>query len=155
MFRRVLFFLKRRLTCMSKPPHNASVTVCKTFFVWFRKGELEILLRKHERLIMQQTLHVDQIDTLSIVQRDASGNVVNVPYDAPPTWTSSNPAAATLTVAADGLTATLTNPAVDQVTDVTVQASIAGTVFSATNTYTIVGGAVASIEIKDTFAPKP
>jgi hypothetical protein len=125
-------------------------------FYWFRTGALAILLEQDWELIMKQQLHVDQQDTLGIQATDVAGT--NVPFvpDAVPVWTNSNPAAATLTVAADGLLAVLVPiGAVGDATSVSVSASIGKSPFTATNDYNLVAGAVAAIAITDTFSPKP
>lgn len=104
---------------------------------------------------MADSLHIDQIGNLSIVADDSKLNVVSpVTFDSPPVWTNSNPAAATLVASTDGTTAVLTPVAAGLVTTVGVSASVAGVSFSASDDVSIVSGAVASISIVLTPAPK-
>ena len=105
-------------------------------------------------------LHVDNIMNYAITAADAAGDPISpITFDAPPVWTSSNPAAGAIVASADGTTAVLTPAAapgsVGQVTTVTMTCSIAGTSFSATDSVTIVAGAVASVSIVGTPAPIP
>ena len=105
---------------------------------------------------MATTIHINQIDTQSIVAVDATGAIVTpVAFDSPPVWTNSNPAAATNVVSADGLTNVLTPVAAGQTTTVAVTAIIGGVTFTATTDYSVVSGSVASISIADTFSAKP
>lgn len=105
---------------------------------------------------MATSLHIDQIDTLSIVALDAADDpVAPITFDSPPVWTNSNPAAATNLPSADGTTNVLTPIAVGQTTTVGVTAIIGGVTFTASADYTVVAGAVASIQIADSFSPKP
>lgn len=97
--------------------------------------------------------------TYAIVALDAAGNVVTtVPVDAPPAWTNSNNAAATLVVAADSGSAELTpvdpNGGADQVG---VSVSIGGQVFTATDDVTITPAAqqVSSIKLVATVSQLP
>ena len=102
-------------------------------------------------------LRLDQTVTLSIEAIDAGGNPAPVVFDAAPTWTNSNPAAATNVVAADGLTNVLTPVpgALGLATTVTVAASIGGMAFTATADYTITAApiVITSIRIVETFSP--
>lgn len=99
-------------------------------------------------------LHIDQKAVLGIRARDVAGNVVPFTPDAPPTWSGNNPLAATEEVSADGLTDTLTPVTVGLTTDLLVEVLIGGQKFSATISENVVEGAVASVEITETFIPK-
>jgi len=115
---------------------------------------------------MSDQIHLSQVDNLSIVADDANLNVVPFTPDAAvppatnPTWTNSNPAAATLVASADGLTAVLTPVAVGVTTVgvsvlITDPATKVTTTFSASDDISVVTGPIASISIVATPAPKP
>lgn len=124
---------------------------------WFVTDKCAVLLIPNTEIFMAQQLHVDQIDTISIAAVDAAGNPVVATFDSPPVWTNSNPLAATNVVSSDGLTNVLTPVAgaTGQVTTVAVTAIIGGTTFTASSDYTIVAGAVAGINLVDSFSPTP
>ena len=84
------------------------------FVVWSRDDAGRIVvqrsfaLREGETVMAAPvTLAVGQTDNMSISYTDTDGNPMLVPPipDFPPTWTQLNSAVATLTVSADGLTA--------------------------------------------------
>lgn len=104
---------------------------------------------------MAQTLHVDQIDNLSIAFLDARGNPTTATFDAPATWTltDSSASGAVLTPAADGNTATLTPGTVGATVTVNLSGAIGGTTYSATLDVSFVSGAVASIQIVANAVP--
>lgn len=122
-------------------------------FYWFVSSKTAVLLYPERTMHMSDTIHIDQIDNLSLVADDANLNVVPFTPDAPPVWTNSNPAAATLVASADGLTAVLTPVAIG-VTTVGVSLQIGGVTFSASDDISVVTGPVASISIIATPAPK-
>jgi hypothetical protein len=121
-------------------------------FIWFVSNNFAVALQPERTINMSDTLHLNQIDNLSIVADDANLNIVPFTPDAPPVWTNSNPAAATMVASADGLTAVLTPVAVG-VTTVGVSVVINKVTFSASDDITIVAGAIASISIVATPAP--
>lgn len=101
-----------------------------------------------------QQLHANQKDTLSIQATDIGGNPVKFVPDTPPVWLNSNPAAVAMTVSADGLSAVLVPVAgaVGEVTTVTLSVTIGGVTFTATDDLTVVEGAIAGVQIIDTFS---
>jgi hypothetical protein len=127
-------------------------------FIWLVTNNHAVELEPERTIHMADTLHLAQIGNLSIVADDSKLNVVSFtpdPVVAPatnPTWTNSNPAAATLVASVDGLTAVLTPVAIG-VTTVGVSVVIGGVTFSASDDISIVGGAVASVSIVLTPAP--
>lgn len=128
----------------------------RELFVWFGMNETLILLKPREKEFLMRQLHIDQIDNLSISATDKDGNIVSpIAFDAAPVWTNTNEGAARLTPSATGTTALLEPLTIDGVTTIGVQVSIGGVVFNASADYTVISGAVAAIDIVDTFAPKP
>lgn len=121
--------------------------------VWFAIGEHAVLLTPKKETFMADTVHIDQTAVLSIEADDKAGDIVSpVAFDSPPSWTSSNPSAATVTASADGTTAVL-QPTGLGVTTIGLAASINGVAFTATDDITIVAGDVASLKIVVTPQP--
>jgi hypothetical protein len=136
--------------------------LARTRFIWFVIGSHQVLLN-HERMTqMADTLHIDQTAVASIQAKDKNGNLIPGPvFETPgPVWASSNPAVATVTGIGGGPlvppnvgpTATI-QPLSLGITNITVSANIGGVNFSASNSITVVSGAVASISI--VLTPQP
>ncbi len=105
---------------------------------------------------MQQTLHVDQIDTVTLQAVDAKGNIVPLTPDAAPVWTDSVPAAVSQTPSTDGLSDVLTAAGTPgQVSTIGVTVLVGGVSFSAQDDVMVVAGAIAGIKLVHTFSPKP
>ena len=104
---------------------------------------------------MAQTLHVDQIDNLSIAFLDARGNPTTSAFDAAPAWTltDSSASGAVLTPSADGLTGTLAPGKAGAVVTLNLSGLIGGVNYSATLDVSFVSGSVASIQIVAVAAP--
>lgn len=100
---------------------------------------------------MAQTLNVGQTDELSIVFLDQNGQpmATSPTVDAPPGWSNTDSATDSITVSADGLTATLTALAAG--TDsVNLTLAVQGKSFSASLDVTVVPApqVLTSVEIK-------
>ena len=104
---------------------------------------------------MAQTLHVDQIDTVTIQFVDAQGNVVQATPDSPPVWSNSVPTVVGAAPSADGLSDVLTGLVVGQTSTVGVTVVVGGVSFSAQDDVLVVEGAIAGIKLVHTFSPKP
>jgi hypothetical protein len=139
-----------------KPPHPPHPDH-EPYDVWLLTNKFTVFLIHKTEMIMATSLHVDQIDTQTILATDAKGNPVTVTWDSPPVWINSNPAAATNVVSSDGTSNVLTpvSTGIGLSTTVGVAAMLGGVPFSASTTYTIIAGTVAQIAIVDTFSPAP
>lgn len=108
---------------------------------------------------MASTISTVQVDNLSIIALDASGNQVSpVTFDSAPTWSLPDSSIATIAASGDGTTATVTPVAVGTTT-VTLSCAVGGAVFTATLDVTVTdsgtGTIVASVQIAAVPAPKP
>jgi hypothetical protein len=113
-------------------------------------------LRPGERITMNPiTLSVGHVAALSIIYLDQNGNpMLTTPTpDAPPTWSNTNSAAATLAAASDGLTATETAIAAGSDT-VNLSLAVSGQSFSASLGVTVQAAAqvLTSIQIGSTIS---
>ena len=95
---------------------------------------------------MSTTLTVPEAFAIECL--DATGKVISPTpaFDAPPTWTDSNPAAVAIQEPANDLTATLT-PVAPGSAAISVTVHIGGTAFSATLDVVVPPPTVASIQI--------
>ena len=104
---------------------------------------------------MATTIHIDQIDTVSLVFFDSTGATVPTPdFDAPPVWINSVPAAITDAVSADATSDVLTPVAIGQTSNLSCTLSVSGTQLSFNADYTVIAGAIAGFKFVDTFSPK-
>ena len=130
---------------MPKPPHAYHLVT----------KNLVLTLKPHGTVHMAQNLPIDKTDTITIQAVDAQGNVVPFTPDAPPVWTDSAPSAVKAAPSADGLSNALTGLTVGQSSNIGVTMKVAGVTYSATDTVTVVAGAIAGIRLVHTFSPKP
>lgn len=90
---------------------------------------------------------IGQIDDLSLKATDKNGNVVSpIPFDAPPTWTVSDPTLADLTVSTDGVSAVLTYKVAGHLV-VNLQGVIKGVPFAATAEVDIAAAAPSDTDV--------
>lgn len=137
-------------------PRRDDGSICLKIYIWLRINDTAIMLRPNQRTYVMSQLHTDQIVTLSLQAVDSQGNIVDATFENTQ-WSNSNEAAAASKVSDDGLTDTLTpgSGAIGQATTVSVSTQIGGVTFTASITETIVAGAVAGVQLIETFSPKP
>lgn len=97
-------------------------------------------------------LRLDQTDALSLSGRDSKGNRVVPVFDAPPVWTNSNDAAATIAPSADGAECVV-SPAALGATTVGVTAIIGGHTYTSSLDITVNPGAIVGIDIIEAVSP--
>lgn len=104
----------------------------RRFHVVFTVRNVSVILTEKERTHMATSMTVGQTLPLSIAELDQNGHPMTtfVTPDSPPTWTQSD-TSNTLTVSADGLTATLTGVTVGTDT-LSLTVAAGGKTFSAT-----------------------
>jgi ABC-type uncharacterized transport system permease subunit len=123
--------------------------------IWFQFGGARVQLSPNQGVHVMTQLHIDQLDTLSLLAFDAAGNQVAADYDGPVQWSNSNPAAVTATVSGDNSEVCVLDPqAVGEASTVNFSASIGGTVFTGSLEIEVVAGDVARVEIVETISPK-
>jgi len=124
--------------------------------MWLVTKNFAVQLKPNEVVQMAQTLHVDQIDTITLQAVDALGNVVAFTPDSPPVWTDSAPTVVAQAPSADGLSDVLT-PAnmVGQSSTIGATVLIGGVSFGVQDTVTVVAGAIAQIKMVHNFSKAP
>lgn len=124
--------------------------------VWLVSNDFAVQLKPNEVIKVAQTLHVDQIDTVTIQAFDAKGNAIAFTPDSPPVWTDSAPAVVAQAPSADGLSDVLTPAnAVGQSSTIGVTVIVGGQSFGASDTVTVVAGAIAQIKLVHNFSAAP
>lgn len=126
--------------------------------VWFIVDDFAVTLTKNQETLMTLNQQDNQIANLSLAGNDAAGLPITPVFDSAPQWSLSDttpPSGAVLTVASDGMTATLSAGTVGQSVTVNVVGSVKGKTYSASLSVMFIAGDLASISIVATLAPAP